>query len=384
MIDFGMGNFHNLISCIRDGHDVYVMSNPQRYQDNPFNYYSSLGITFVEEDLHRDSLIKEWVVEKGIDLVLNTNPRLGHLHKLFESAGVRYLGLTKKSCTIENYKFDVRKSIERLGVSVPNLLPFGTIPCVVKPKIIPQESDHVSICLTKEDVKHYVGDGYYYEEYIPNNIETNTLFIMSKGKWSILHTQEKIGEDKSKLSNKMTHWINTISYKELSNSHTEITIKNSEKILDWCVSVCSESSYIGQITGLIGEDGKWYFCEINVRAGVTNSVPCFISGNDWLKSMDGNPDILMESFPKNIHKMTVIPRSPNSIYPFHLHEKYDVSIPSGLDIIDGEYRTSLFMRHMVKDQRIGVEICDVYIPDEFIDEFKNSDFEVTALFQPYK
>jgi hypothetical protein len=66
----------------------------------------------------------------------------------------------------------------------------------------------------------------------------------------------------------------------------------------------------------------------------------------------------------------VMPMEPDSPYPFHLHQKHNVAIPCGLDIIDGEYRVSLMMRGKSTDNRIGVLICDDNIPQKFVDDIR--------------
>jgi hypothetical protein len=70
--------------------------------------------------------------------------------------------------------------------------------------------------------------------------------------------------------------------------------------------------------------------------------------------------------------MIVMPKEPDSIYPFHLHEKYGIAVPCGLDIIDGEYRVSREMRYRATDNRVGLVICDREIPLDFVKEMKNN------------
>jgi hypothetical protein len=79
--------------------------------------------------------------------------------------------------------------------------------------------------------------------------------------------------------------------------------------------------------------------------------------------------------------MIVMPDEPDSVYPFHLHIKYGVAIPCGLDILGEEYRVSTMFRNRSDDQRIGIVICDKEIPSEFVKEFANSpEFSVSHCF----
>ena len=262
-------------------------------------------------------------------------------------------------------------------------------PFVVKPRAVPVPIECAQICLDEDTAHHFFtkdpwgkqcnSDNCYYEEFLPKpTIETNVDFCIAKGKWSIRHAQEIIGEDVAKLANQFTHWTRTSSFKSLSDEMHEIAIENAEIILDWCVGVCDESSYVGQITGLCTPDGDWYFCEINVRPEQTCSLPYFVTGDEYLEAMRGKPEILGDAFPKDVDKLIVLPNEPDSIYPYHLHEKYGVAIPCGLDIIDGEYRVSKQMRTRSKDERVGIVICDKVIPEGFIHEMNSEDFEITA------
>ena len=77
-------------------------------------------------------------------------------------------------------------------------------------------------------------------------------------------------------------------------------------------------------------------------------------------------------------KLIVLPNEPDSIYPYHLHLKYGVAIPCGLDVINNEFRVSKQMRNRSPDERVGLVICDEVIPEGFIHEMNNEDFEISA------
>ena len=380
VFDYGFCNFHNLISLVEDGHRVYVIST---HNFAPKRFFNSLGIKILDEGIAiRDSKILEWIDISDIDIVIMTNPRRLNLRREIESKGIKVIGLTDQSAQLEINKFFVRQEVEKLGINVPKLLETPEFPCVFKPReMIPnkiRQTDVAQICLTKEDYPK-VGDyDYFIEEYIPDNIETNVAYAMSGGKWSIMHTQQVLGEDLAKMAGNFFHWTKTVSFAKLSEENEKLALDNAETFLNWSSQFGGE--YVGQITGLV-KDGKWYFCENNVRPEQTNSLPYFISGNEWLDGMMNNPSIIGDGFPNDVHKMIVQPNEPDSVYPFHLHVEYGVSIPCGLDILGGEYRVCRSMRGRAKDNRIGLIICDREIPQGFIEEFKkSSEFSISHCF----
>ena len=377
-LDYGQCNFHNLISLAKDGHEVYVNFSTDSIQDEddylPRAFYAWLNLTIVS--MNRDSLIIRFVKEMDIDLVLSTSPQSAHLSRVLPNT----IGLTPRAAEFEYNKLDTRHIAESLGLNVPplakivnNIVP---IPSVEKPIVVLKHHQTASIHLTDRGDK--ISRESYYEEYLSDGIETNVAYVMAKGDWSIMHIQRILGEDVAKIANEFTHWTKTSSFESLSPENYNLALSTAETYLDRVSLICTESSYVGQITGLI-KDGVWYFLENNVRPEQTCSLPYFISGNDWLDSMQGNPHIIGDAFPQSVHKMIVLPREPNSEYPFYLHEKYSVAIPCGLDIVEGKYYVSKYMQHRSSDNRIGIVICDSDIPEEFFDAFmENPDWEITS------
>lgn len=372
-VDYGLCNFHNLISLVEDGHKVYVLTS-EKYELCPTTFYKELGIQIV--DIDRQSVLDNFIESESIDVMISTDPTIDMIntyqHKL------KYIGLTPRSSRLETHKWMTRCEVKKLGIKVPEILSKPTAPCVIKPIVTQKGFDRVNICLTEESLRNFDNDSFYVEEYLTDTIETNVDYIMSHGKWSILHTQQKIGEDLGKMSNRLIHWTCTSSFRKLSKDDNDLVLDNAKKYLDWASAQCSRSSYIGQLTGFI-KDGEWYFCENNVRPSQTNSVPYFVSGDEWLMAMSGHPEIIGESFPVDVNKMIVMPREPDSPYPFDLHLKHNVAIPCGLDIIDDAYRVSLMMRGKSTDNRIGLLICDENIPQGFVDDIRiDGNFLVTA------
>lgn len=342
---------------------VYLCS-PVKFP--PVNYITSFGIIYLDEETStRSSLLNKFIVDNNIDIIFQSNPM-----RLIQFDGIEIIGIDQISAELETHKFKTRENVKRLGIKVPELLSDVSAPCVVKPKVLSKKKDCAQVCFTKED-KPFLDFDYYVEEFIENIIEVNVAYVVAKGTWSILHTQQVIGEDIAKRAGKFAHWTNTSSFKELSKESHDITIERAAIILDWMASLSNEASYIGQLTGLLTKDGEWYFCENNVRPEMTNSIPHFISGEEWLTGMRGNPNILAKGFADGIEKVILKPKEPDSPYPFHLHRKYNVAVPCGIDIIDGEYRVAKTMRNRSPDNRVGIVVCDKKLPKEFLAEIES-------------
>ena len=340
------------------------------------DYYRKIGVTLSEvnpsEPKEVDDFIKTW----GVNTVISTIPGW-KLPISSVTKRVDFIGHTPESTSLEREKYFTRELVGNLGIRLPELRTHLSTPCVVKPIVAEGQYDMTQICLTQKHLDHIVQqrdpEEYYIEEYLTDTIEVNIDFIISDGQWSILDIYQKVGEDKSKLAGDFVHWTKFASFGQLSDNDIELSRDNAETILEWAST--KGGSYQGQLTGFI-KDGEWYFCEINVRPGQTNSQPYFITGDEYLDAMHGSPSIITDSF--KVERLILNPRSHDSNYPFHLHEKHGVSIPCGLDILDGEYRVTSRMAERSPDRMIGIVVCDRQIPQEFVDDVeKDGNFFVS-------
>ena len=371
-MDFGLCSFHNLIELAKDGHKVWVTNTAEVESDAPIEYYKSLGITIVDfETSCRESLLRKWIVDNAIDTIINENPRWPIKEMELE---LDYIGLNTLSGHLETRKLWCRREVEKLGVNVPKLLDEITVPCAVKPRKTTPEQDQVRVVVNesqKEALSYLKEDTYYVEELVSPNIETNLDFIVSGGKYSISYVQSTSGDDYVKYADRKTFWVNDTSYHILSVENRNLTLDAGHKILEWVASL--GGSFGGHITGLI-KDGKWYFCEINARGEMSNSTPTYVTGSQYLDAMlNGKPQIIGDARNTFYNRLVrALPKEPDSIYPFHLHEKYGVRIPCGLDIIDGEYRASKQFRDNTPDGIIGIVLMDEEIPEEFFQEIEET------------
>lgn len=380
VIDFGMCHFHNMVELAKEGHEVWVTNSAKNGEECPREYYKSLGITILDKETsQRGSLLWKFPEDNGIDTIINEhyNVRVPQYWK----TDLDYIGLNTVSGHLESRKFWCRNEIEKLGVNVPKLLNEITVPCAVKPKKITDDFQSAFLVVEQSHLDTMVNsirdENYYIEEYIGPNIETNLDFVVSGGKYSISYVQSTVGDDVEKyaVEGKQSWWVNGTSYHLLDKETRALTLEAGHKILEWIASL--GGSFMGHITGLV-KDGKWYFCEVNARGEMSNSTPTYVTGSQYLDAMlNGKPQIIGDARNTFSNRLVrAIPKEPDSIYPFHLHEKYGVRIPCGLDIIDGEYRSSKQWRHKVSDRRVGIVLMDEEIPEEFFQEIEaTSDWE---------
>jgi len=387
--DYGLSNFHNAISLVESGYRVTVLMDNSNY---PEQYYKTLGIETLKI-IEREKHIYDYCIDEEVDIFINGNPQHaganGRLQQI--DRDIEFLGLYGKGCKLELDKFFVRLQVEDLGVKCAPwtdhydfIYKFPTVPYVIKPKYADTKSMGVANIVMKSNVLFPPPPTpVFIEEYMESDLEVNVAYAVSKGKYSILHHQEVIGEDACKQLGNFIHWTKLVEFDALSEEHAKITLDNAKTILDWMVKYDAKSSFVGQITGLI-KDNEFIFLENNVRPEQTNSLPFYVTGDEYLDAMRGKPEILGDAFPQDIEKIVVIAKEdPDAIYPFHLHEKYNVAIPCGLDIIDGEYRLAKTLRHRSVDSIIGMIVADKVIPQGFIDEMNLSDWHVRADCRPH-
>jgi predicted ATP-grasp superfamily ATP-dependent carboligase len=364
-------NFHNLISLAEEGHMVYMTPSSKKPATE---YFASLGIEIIPFDdmpHNNDELIK-LIKDYSIDIVLLASPHWTHLRNPLEKH-CEVIGLTVEAGNLEKNKLEMHKKVQELGLKVPRILSEDELkfPCVVKPIVAKPPIDHAQIYMDdykwfELEEKRKIYD-WYIEEFI-RGVETNVAYCVSNGQWSIMHVQEIIGEDVAKLAGTYIHWTKTSSFDKLSPQHYEIAVQTAEIFLEGMVPQIGNASFIGQLTGLIDEKGEWYFCENNVRPETTNSLPFFLTGEEWLEGFTKDPSIIGNAFPQNVDKAILMPKEPQSPYPFHLHEKHGVAIPAGLSIEYGVYKICWEMRRRSPDEIIGLIVCDKTIPQAFLDD----------------
>jgi len=390
-LDYGMSNFHNLISLVESGYRVTVMPSQK---DFPNAYYESFGIEVFTSN--RESLIVDWIDKNDVDIVINGNPRFpsmnGKVGQLNDRKhkNIEFLGLKQSATVYEMAKLHMSLTASDLGLNAPKwgdredfVTTYPDPPYVLKPKVCIQDFDFAQIVKDPTLRPATPIGSYFFEEYIEGGLETNVAYCVAKGKWSILHTQEVRGEDICKMYNVngLGHWTKVVEFDKLSEENEKLAVESAEVLLDYMAERDPNSSWVGQITGIV-KDGKWYYIENNVRPEQMNSLPHYVTGDEFLEALRGKPEILANESYKNIRKLVVIPtEDPDAPYPYHLHEEYGVAVPCGLDIVNGEYRLAVsFRSRSPEDNIIGVIVADTEIPEGFINGFLETGWHVRHQF----
>lgn len=388
--DYGSCNFHNLLSFVESGYRVTVFGDTIEY---PTKYMESLGVEVFRTN--RESEIFQYAVDEDVDIFINTNPRMPNCNGFIgilnakesrKDKQIEFLGLKQSATVFEMNKLLMRLCVEDLKIDAPHWgdrfdfkVSYPKAPYVIKPKICIPDFDFAQIVLDPNMRPSPPTGQYFYEDYIEGGLETNVAYCVAKGKWSILHTQEVRGEDICKMysANGLNHWTKHVEFDKLSEENEKLAIDGATKILDWMAERDDVSSWVGQITGLI-KDGVWYFIENNVRPEQSNSLPHFVSGDDYLDALRGEPEKLAVDEYKNIKKVVAIPtEDPDALYPFDLHEQYGVAIPCGLDLNeDGKHILSHQFRSRSLDGIVGCIIADSEIPQGFIDGFDGTGWHI--------
>ena len=367
--------YHNLqwqVKLIEDGHTVYTIQTdcknylktlninsiseiPYRVFANPENYVeisNNLPLT------HLDKL--EQVIEKyKIDLIINTWPTFNSIiHQ--KDFGIDIISANETSIKLETEKQFGKVFAEQCGIKVPKTLQLcedhrelntESLPnqFILKPsnfwdssKVV-QHKKIVEIQSIETIIGSPFGMKYFCEEYI-KGYETNISYIMSEGKWSFTFS-EHCDESKSKQINGEgpTAWFTDTIIEQLT---PEIDKQVRDNVVEYLNQVAKlGGTYEGSITQMLGEDGELYFLENNCRPYVNNTFPIPYTGNEYLDAFRNNPKKIGDwfegrKFPKVVlqHPKIGSGQLEKGVeYPFHLHDKYNIAIPTPLNIEDGKY-----------------------------------------------
>ena len=406
-------HFHSLIELVKSGHIVYT-----NWHDTT-KYEPSFGINHLENndnlivatvsgpfinDEEKEkkqneliSLTEKLINEYNIDILQVCIPTAGFLHDHFADK-VQYIGPSVKASRLETDKLYSKYLAQELKYKIPKLIRSGkysnenyckdlTFPCIEKPSytwnpacIFNSEKDAqraIEQFRNREWPRHQ-DFHYYIEEYIHDMIETNVFFVISNGKYVITHTQQIIGENLNKTVDANV-WYFGSYIKPLTKENDLLVRQKAHNYLNYIAKMdgwknygCWEGSFCGALTS----DNEWYFLEVNVRPDIFNSTPIFMTGDEYLKGMFEDINIIENAWKdKNIEKLLITTNDSSNEYPIHLHDKYGVSYPNNLEIGDnGKYFGSIYgiTNHNNQLTGSGTIIADVNIPIEFIKEIEET------------
>jgi len=377
-VEMEQHNLHFMKKLVEDGHTVYTNQNESS------NYLKSLGINPLTElpyqiwatDLvdKKDfakvgnglpSIIAERfskVLEKyKIDLVINTFPRFNQIMHS-KDWGVDFVSASPDAIKLEQEKIFANSFARHCGMKTPKILQTGRshkdidvddLPneFVIKPSnkwtsatIIADKTFISSFPL--EDWLFYgknIDEIYdYYVEELVKGQETNISYIMSNGEWAFTFS-ESCDESKAKQIHNVNPqvWYANTTIEELTPEVDKMVRDNVVEYLNQAAKL--GGTYEGSITQMLGEDGELYFLENNCRPYVNNTFPIPYTGDEYLDAFRHNPKKIGDwfegrKFPKVVLQNERIGREDEKcVYPFHLHDKYNIAIPSPIEIENGEY-----------------------------------------------
>ena len=338
-------NFNNLQSLHQAGHTIHTVT----YGDT--SYIELQGILTVPElgnvyELTLSDLpkIKKVVTDLDIDVMIVTAPFLGFLHDHFSSE-LTYIGPTHQASQLEVSKVYAKEFVRSAGVKVPDILEESVStefdstlwpkPLIIKPSVtwapavIVDEGQDDLLSDHFNKAKPY---DLFVEEYIHDKIETNVFFTMVNGEYVITHTQRICGEDRNKNVLPREWYFDTF-IEPLSPEADVIVRQNAEKLLHKVATL--GGCYEGSLCGFLTSSREWYFGELNARPDVHNSLPVLMSGDDWLRGITSDVNLIRSYWHnkvliKAMPTLTDISLIPTERYPIELHDKYRVYPPSSL------------------------------------------------------
>ena len=376
-------NLHFMKKLVEDGHTVYTNHT------EPFEYYKSLGIIPTDDlpqqvwqqnqpwshlvDINTYGEVGnglppfmvdrfEQVLEKyKIDLVINTYPPFNEIMHM-KDWGVDFISASPDAMKLEQEKIFANSFAKHCGIKTPKILQTGQNHNEINLDSLPNEfvikpshkwtsstiiSDRTMLDVFPLDNFLFYGNNVnvkypYYIEEIVKGQETNISYIMSNGEWSFTFS-ESCDESKAKQIhnvNPVVWYANTI-IEELTPEVDKMVRDNVVEYLNQAAKL--GGTYEGSITQMLGEDGELYFLENNCRPYVNNTFPIPYTGNEYLDAFRNNPKKIGDwfegrKFPKVVLQSSKIGRNDEECeYPFHLHDKYNIAIPTPLNIEDGKY-----------------------------------------------
>jgi len=387
-------HFHTLLPFAQNkAHNVYTNWHGTTSYENACGIYTLTeeDNTFVNSAPTPHKLIAyvdKFIDYYNIDILQVAAPEMAYLHTYFKDK-VLYIGPTKEAARLETNKIFAKEIANKVGVKTPAIIRQGkytdsdycsnlTFPTIEKPayhwdsaiNIFNEEDAQAAIDWRTLLYDEHGDREYFIEEYIDDMIETNVFFVIANGEYRITHTQEIIGENLNKTV-KQKVWYLDSYIKPLKPEVDTIVRKEADKYLKEITKL--GGSYEGSFCGAYTSTGEWYFLEINVRPDIYNSTPIFMTGEDYIKGMFEDISLFDKAWEhQSCDKYLCFNKDAQEEYPFHLHQKYDVSIPNNLELINGKFFVHPPARYTSEGDGVCTIVADHNIPTAFIEEVENT------------
>ncbi len=392
-IQIPKNHFHTLLHLAQNKeHNVYSNWHGSTSYENACGIYT---LTPEDNDYIKGkpedviSYIEKFIDYYNIDILQVADPTKAYLHTHFANK-MKYIGPSEKAARLETDKLFAKRMADGVGLKTPDIIKQGkysdtdygtnlTFPVIEKPahvwspavNLFNEADAERAIEKVKSSMHPQSGninEEYFIEEYIGNMIETNVFFVIVNGEYRITHTQEIIGENLNKTIDQTVWYIG--SYIKPLKPEVDIIIrKEAGPYLEKIAKI--GGNYEGSFCGAYTSTGEWYFLEINVRPDIFNSTPTFMTGEDYIKGMTDDISLFDKAWKDKIcDKLLITNVDKNEEYPFHLHKKYNVSIPNNLELINGKFFVSNYGVDAGKG--CGTIIADYNISKEFIKEVEET------------
>ena len=389
-IQLPKNHFHSLLHFAQsENHNAYTNWHGDTAYENLCGIHTLTpeDNTFLRtaEPMEMIAYMHKFIDYYNIDILQVADPTKAWLHTFFHDQ-LKYIGPPESVARLETDKLYAKEMAESVGIKTPRILKQGkyfdndyanysTFPTIEKPSHVWAPAVNI---FNKDDCEHLIklrsqgipprdtNADYFVEEYITDMIETNVFFVIANGEYRITHTQQIIGEDENKSADPKVWYIG--SYIQPLKPEVDTIVR--EKAGLYLEEIAKMGgSYEGSFCGAYTSAGDWYFLEINVRPDIFNSTPTFMSADDYVKGYFEDINLFDKAWEnKTCDKLLITSLHKGEEYPFHLHQKYDVSIPNNLEYIDNKFYVSGYGTD--NEKGCGTIIADYNIPKEFVKEIE--------------
>ena len=339
-------NHQNLVALVESGHTVYRCSHGDQ------SYLESLGVRplpglsysdFIKIP-NKSDVVRRLISEHSVDVVIVTDPVMGFLSDDLRSE-IPYIGPSTYASNMETDKMQAMTFVASCGVSVPEVL--GTFqsdtfdsttwskPLVIKPsrqwspaQVCYEGEDHKLTEALRSEYPHEI----FLQEYVDTTWESSINYTIIGDEYLITVIKHD-GNIEHNYGVEPREWYTDVFMHDLDPGSEQIVRTAGEKILSKLAKLYP-GNHEGTITGFInGSD--WYFGEFNIRRSMQNSIPTYLSGDDWLSAMQGDMDTYRQSW-HNKRLIQVVAHTTSEYihserYPIELHDTYpEIHKPAGL------------------------------------------------------
>jgi hypothetical protein len=190
------------------------------------------------------------------------------------------------------------------------------------------EDDALQVALNKE-YPHEI----FVQEYIPDTIEISFNYTVINGEYLIYVLKQDGNLEVNYGVTRRDHrdWHTDVFAVDLCPDVEQIVLKEAHKIVSKLATY--PGNHEGHASGFVTEAGEFYFGEFAMRRYVHNSMPTSMSGDLWLRCMQGDMDTYSKVWQNRRMIQTIVqtPHKDTDAYPIHLHQRYpEINPPVGL------------------------------------------------------